>query len=128
MSVEENSHQVQNQFDVGFVFYSQFSSDPLYNLTLDWILILRFVPDSKHEYDELIGEDDDELDHPKAKDGVEGPGVLKPPRPHLLDPPHNPDGPGELGKPVKIENPSKDVKSKIDQGWQDNAFNQVSDF
>ena len=33
----------------------------------------------------------------------------------------------ELGKPVKIENPSKEVKSKIDQGWQDNAFNQVSD-
>ena len=41
-------------------------------------------------------------------------------------PPHNPDGPGELGKPVKIEEPSKEVKKKIDQGWQDNAFNQVS--
>ena len=43
-------------------------------------------------------------------------------------PPHNPDGPGERGKPVKIENPSSDVKQKIDKGWQDNAFNQyVSD-
>ena len=50
-------------------------------------------------------------------DAVEGPGVLAPP--------HNPDGPGELGKPVKIENPEPDVKKKIDQGWQDNAFNQV---
>ena len=103
------------------MFYSQFSSALLYNFTLDWVLILYFVPDSKHEYDELLGDDDDELDHPKvkAKDGVEGPGVLAPP--------HDPDGPGELGKPVKIENPSKEVKSKIDQGWQDNAFNQVSD-
>ena len=50
-------------------------------------------------------------------DAVEGPGVLAPP--------HNPDGPGELGKPVKIENPEPEVKKKIDQGWQDNAFNQV---
>ena len=111
------------------MFYSQFSSAILYNFPLDWFPILYFVPDSKHQYDELLGDDDDELDHPKvkAKDGVEGPGVLVPPRPHLLDPPHDPNGPGELGKPVKIENPSKDVKSKIDQGWQDNAFNQVSD-
>ena len=46
----------------------------------------------------------------------------------VLVPPHNPDGPGERGKPVKIENPSSDVKQKIDKGWQDNAFNQyVSD-
>ena len=53
-----------------------------------------------------------------AKDGVDGPGVLVPP--------DDPDGPGELGKPVKIENPSKYVKTKIDPGWQDNAFIQVS--
>ena len=51
---------------------------------------------------------------------VEGPGVLVPPR--------DPDGPGEMGKPVKIEKPEKDVKKKIDAGWTDNAFNQyVSD-
>jgi len=51
---------------------------------------------------------------------VEGPGVLVPPR--------DPDGPGEMGKPVKFENPEKEVKEKIDKGWQDNAFNQyVSD-
>jgi len=51
---------------------------------------------------------------------VEGPGVLVPPR--------DLDGPGEMGKPVKIEKPEKDVKKKIDAGWTDNAFNQyVSD-
>ena len=100
-----------------------FSSDS-FHFTISRLtkfLLYNFVPDSKHEYGELIGDEDDhELDHPgvKAKDGVEGPGVLAPP--------HDPDGPGELGKPVKIENPSKDVKTKIDQGWQDNAFNQVS--
>ena len=46
----------------------------------------------------------------------------------IEEPVHDPDGPGEMGKPVKIEKPSKDVKAKIDKGWQDNAFNQyVSD-
>ena len=59
----------------------------------------------------------DVLNENISGDAVEGPGVLAPP--------HNPDGPGELGKPVKIENPEPDVKKKIDQGWQDNAFNQV---
>ena len=49
-----------------------------------------------------------------------GPGVLVPPK--------DPDGPGEMGKPVKVENPDKDTKKKIDDGWQNNAFNQyVSD-
>ena len=46
----------------------------------------------------------------------------------VLAPPHDPNGPGELGKPVKIENPDPDTKRKIDKGWKDNAFNQyVSD-
>jgi len=46
----------------------------------------------------------------------------------VLAPPHDPNGPGELGKPVKIENPDKDTKKKIDDGWKNNAFNQyVSD-
>jgi len=56
----------------------------------------------------------------KVDSEVEGPGVLIPPR--------NADGPGEMGKPVKIDNPDKDTKEMIDKGWQDNAFNQyVSD-
>ncbi len=43
-------------------------------------------------------------------------------------PPNNPDSPGEMGKPVKVENPSSSVKKLIDEGWQKNAFNQyVSD-
>lgn len=64
----------------------------------------------------------DEVYRPQKppKDAVEGPGVLVPP--------HDPEGPGEMGKPVKVENPSKEVKKKIDSGWTDNAFNQyVSD-
>jgi len=40
----------------------------------------------------------------------------------------DPDGPGELGKPFKVENPDRETKAAIDKGWQDNAFNQyVSD-
>ena len=64
----------------------------------------------------------DDVDRPKKPDnvGVEGAGVLVPPR--------DPEGPGEMGKPVKIEDPGKDIKKKIDKGWTDNAFNQyVSD-
>lgn len=77
--------------------------------------------DSKKEYeDDFDYEKEHKHKEVGGKDGVEGPGVLVPP--------HDPQGPGELGKPVKIENPSKDVKKKIDKGWQDNAFNQyVSD-
>jgi len=41
---------------------------------------------------------------------------------------HDPNGPGELGKPFKVENPDRETKAAIDKGWQDNAFNQyVSD-
>ena len=35
-----------------------------------------------------------------------------------------PNGPGEMGKAVKIENPDPETKAKIDKGWKDNAFNQ----
>ena len=35
-----------------------------------------------------------------------------------------PNGPGEMGKAVKIENPDSETKTKIDKGWKDNAFNQ----
>ncbi|XP_059086114.1 putative polypeptide N-acetylgalactosaminyltransferase 9 isoform X1 [Tigriopus californicus] len=42
--------------------------------------------------------------------------------------PPDPNGPGELGKPFKIENPDAKTKKVIDDGWQKNAFNQyVSD-
>jgi len=45
-----------------------------------------------------------------------------------LAPPMAPNGPGEMGKAVKIENPDPETKAKIDKGWKDNAFNQhVSD-
>ncbi|CAB4054819.1 GALNT [Lepeophtheirus salmonis] len=38
------------------------------------------------------------------------------------------DVPGENGEPVRIENPSPEIKALIDKGWADNAFNQyVSD-
>ena len=46
----------------------------------------------------------------------------------VVPPPPDPHGPGEMGKPVKIENPEPAVKKLIDEGWQKNAFNQyVSD-
>jgi len=66
------------------------------------------------------GDSDEVVKSDKVDSEVEGPGVLIPPR--------NADGPGEMGKPVKIDNPDKDIKEIIDKGWQDNAFNQyVSD-
>ena len=46
----------------------------------------------------------------------------------VLAMPYDPEAPGEMGKPVKIEKPDKETKKKIDDGWNDNAFNQyVSD-
>ncbi len=46
----------------------------------------------------------------------------------VMPPPRDPNAPGELGKAVKIDNPEPDVKKQIDDGWQNNAFNQyVSD-
>ena len=30
----------------------------------------------------------------------------------------DPDGPGELGKPFKVENPDRETKAAIDKGWQ----------
>ena len=78
-------------------------------------------PDSrekKRDYEDF----QDEVDRPKNpdNDAIEGPGVLVPP--------HDPEGPGEMGKPVKVDSPSKEIKKKIDKGWTDNAFNQyVSD-
>ena len=46
----------------------------------------------------------------------------------VVEPPHDPDGPGEMGRAVKIDNPDPEVKKKIDEGWRNNAFNgYVSD-
>eukprot|EP00092_Neocalanus_flemingeri_P074982 GFUD01092815.1.p1 GENE.GFUD01092815.1~~GFUD01092815.1.p1 ORF type:complete len:654 (-),score=135.57 GFUD01092815.1:284-2245(-) len=45
-------------------------------------------------------------------------------------PPKNPDGPGEMGKPYKVDKEKADneTKAKIEQGWQNNAYNEyVSD-
>ena len=30
----------------------------------------------------------------------------------------DPNGPGELGKPFKVENPDRETKAAIDKGWQ----------
>ena len=53
--------------------------------------------------------------------GGGGQGVLLPPR--------EPDGPGEMGKPVVLpKDPTPEIKKIIDEGWQKNAFNQyISD-
>jgi len=48
--------------------------------------------------------------------------------PHVIVPPIDPNAPGEMGKPVRIENPDPETKKKIDKGWKDNAYNQyISD-
>ena len=45
-------------------------------------------------------------------------------------PPKKPEGPGELGKPFKVDKDKADeeIKKRIEQGWQNNAYNEyVSD-
>ncbi|XP_067124944.1 putative polypeptide N-acetylgalactosaminyltransferase 9 [Centruroides vittatus] len=46
----------------------------------------------------------------------------------VLPIPHEPNGPGELGKPVKLSNLTDEQQRIVKEGWQKNAFNQyVSD-
>ncbi len=44
----------------------------------------------------------------------------------VVPPPKDPNAPGELGKPVKVDNPDADTKKLIDEGWKANAFNQYA--
>ena len=47
-----------------------------------------------------------------------------------LLPPKKPDGPGELGKPYRVDKTKVDeeTKKRIDTGWLNNAYNEyVSD-
>lgn len=47
----------------------------------------------------------------------------------VLLPPQEPNGPGEMGKPVSLpKDLDPEIKKKVDEGWKNNAFNQyVSD-
>ena len=46
----------------------------------------------------------------------------------VLPPPRDPDGLGELGKPVRLTNLTEEQQKLVKQGWEKNAFNQyVSD-
>ena len=46
----------------------------------------------------------------------------------VIEAPLDPNGPGEMGRAVKLENLDPETKKLVDKGWQDNAFNQyVSD-
>ena len=44
----------------------------------------------------------------------------------VVPPPQDPNAPGEMGKAVKFDNPEPAVKSLIDKGWKNNAFNQYA--
>jgi polypeptide N-acetylgalactosaminyltransferase len=44
----------------------------------------------------------------------------------VVPPPQDPNAPGEMGKAVKFDNPQPEIKSLIDKGWKDNAFNQYA--
>ena len=44
----------------------------------------------------------------------------------VVPPPKDPNAPGEMGKPVKFDNPEPPVKKLIDDGWKNNAFNQYA--
>lgn len=46
----------------------------------------------------------------------------------VLLPPRERDGPGELGKPVKLSNLTAEQQKLVKLGWKNNAFNQyISD-
>ncbi|XP_063599397.1 putative polypeptide N-acetylgalactosaminyltransferase 9 isoform X5 [Penaeus indicus] len=51
------------------------------------------------------------------------------PQQGVLLPPQEPNGPGEMGKPVVLpKDLDPETKKKVDEGWKNNAFNQyVSD-
>lgn len=80
---------------------------------------------------------DEEVVHEKLEEVLEkkdveepAPEEVAPPKQdeHVIEAPHDPNGPGEMGKAVKLENLDPETKKLVDKGWQDNAFNQyVSD-
>ncbi|KAM7301107.1 putative polypeptide N-acetylgalactosaminyltransferase 9 [Ixodes scapularis] len=46
----------------------------------------------------------------------------------VLVPPRNPDGPGELGRPVVLSGLTEEQEKRVKKGWDQNAFNQyISD-
>ena len=44
----------------------------------------------------------------------------------VVPPPQDPNAPGEMGKPVKFDNPEPETQKLIDAGWKNNAFNQYA--
>jgi hypothetical protein len=44
----------------------------------------------------------------------------------VAPPPNDANAPGEMGRPVKLDNPSPEIKALIDEGWKNNAFNQYA--
>lgn len=84
--------------------------------------IVTAAPQHQHELsEEESGHSEDvEIEHV----GDSGDSDYVPEEP----PPSDPNAPGEMGKPYKVDNPSPEVKAKIDEGWKNNAYNQyVSD-
>jgi len=68
-------------------------------------------------------------DKPSESHEKEPPKQEDPPKqddPHVIVPPVDPNAPGEMGRPVRIENPDPETKKKIDKGWKDNAYNQYA--
>jgi len=101
---------------IAFMF---FYSDKKATVSLDTNKPAALVQDKQQAEDIVDFELPKEQSSDDSKGGAED-GVLVPP--------HDPNAPGEMGKPVKIDKPDKDTKKKIDVGWKDNAFNgYVSD-
>ena len=44
----------------------------------------------------------------------------------VVPPPNDPNAHGEMGRPVKLDNPAPEIKALIDSGWKNNAFNQYA--
>ena len=80
------------------------------------------------EKDKEVADKEPKIDD-KVPDKIEEDKAAEEQRRAIL-PPKKPDGPGELGKPFKVDKDKADeeIKQRIDKGWQNNAYNEyVSD-
>ena len=71
------------------------------------------LEEEQEEEDDDVGDDDEEEAKKEEKEENK-----------VIVPPVDPNAPGEMGKPVKFDNPDPETKKLIDKGWKDNAYNQ----
>jgi len=86
--------------------------------------------DVKTGEDEEPADDDVGQDVPETRESsappAKQPAHAKDQAEKVIQAPVDLDAPGEMGRPVKLDNADPETKKLIDKGWQDNAFNQYA--